>query len=387
MIQKEISELRRRLTADKNCISKIYGFYVNKNKEIISEFESSTALLPLSETEKFYSLFKKTLGGTVGKNLIDIPFSTGDVSDSEKHKLLMSLKDSELSDSDARRKLFDAIINSVFLPERNYVILLAFDKYDVPYKSNTDDVMGAVTHSESESVFRYFICSICSVNDIKTELGYDPGKKEFHSCTSPHTIGSPELGFMFPSFDDRSSNIYNALMFSKDAASMQDEFVNSVFGTQPPMSAKEQKNTFSSVLEQALEEECSFDVMQAVHEQIRERIEEHKESKSTEPLEIGSTEVATILRTSGVPEEKVESFKEKCTETFADSAAALNPINIIDSKKFEVQTPQVKISVDPEYSYAIETRVIGGRKYILIPAEDGVKVNGIDISFPSNSNE
>ena len=116
MIQKEISELRRRLTADKNAISKIYGCYVNKNKEIISEFESSTALLPLSEAEKFYSLFKKTLGGTVGKNLIDIPFSTGDVSDSEKHKLLMTLKDSSLTDSEARKKLFDSIINSVFLP-------------------------------------------------------------------------------------------------------------------------------------------------------------------------------------------------------------------------------------------------------------------------------
>lgn len=386
MIQKEISELRRRLTSDKNAISKIYGCYVNKNKEIISEFESSTALLPLSEAEKFYSLFKKTLGGTVGKNLIDIPFSTGDVSDSEKHKLLMTLKDSSLTDSEARKKLFDLIINSVFLPDRNYVILLAFDKYDVPYKNSSDDIMGEVFHAESESIFKYFICSICSVNDIKTELGYDPNKKEFHSCTSPHTIGTPEIGFMFPSFDDRTSNIYNALMFLKDASAMQDTFVDTLFGVQPPMSAKEQKNSFSSVLEQALEDECSFDVMQSVHEQIRERIEEHKESKSNEPLVIDSGEVATILRTSGVAEEKVELFKEKCAETFAESGVSLNPNNIIDAKKFEVHTPQIKISVDPDYSYAIETKVINGRKYILIPAEDGVKVNGIDVSFPDDQN-
>lgn len=383
MIQKEISELRRRLTADKNAISKIYGCYVNKNKEIISEFESSTALLPMSESEKFYSLFKKTLGGTVGKNLIDIPFSTGDVSDSEKHKLLMTLKNSSLTDNEARKKLFETIINSVFLPEKNYVILLAFDKYDVPCKSSSDDIMGEVSNAESESVFKYFICSICSVNDIKTELGYDPNKKEFHSCTSPHTIGTPEIGFMFPSFDDRTSNIYNALMFLKDASAMQDTFVDTLFGVQPPMSAKDQKNNFSSVLEQALEDECSFDVMQSVHEQIRERIEEHKESKSNEPLVIDSGEVATILRTSGVAEEKVELFKEKCAEKFAESGVSLNPNNIIDAKKFEVHTPQIKISVDPDYSYAIETKVINGRKYILIPAEDGVKVNGIDVSFPN----
>ena len=188
---------------------------------------------------------------------------------------------------------------------------------------------------------------------------------------------------MFPSFDDRTSNIYNALMFLKDASAMQDTFVDTLFGVQPPMSAKEQQNSFSSVLEQALENECSFDVMQSVHEQIRERIEEHKESKTNEPLVIDSGEVATILRTSGVAEEKVELFKEKCAETFAESGTSLNPNNIIDAKKFEVHTPQIKISVDPDYSYAIETKVINGRKYILIPAEDGVKVNGIDVSFPN----
>jgi len=37
--------------------------------------------------------------------------------------------------------------------------------------------------------------------------------------------------------------------------------------------------------------------------------------------------------------------------------------------------------VDPEYVHAIETRVIDGSKYILIPVGEGVEVNGIDIEI------
>lgn len=379
MTQKEINEIRRRLTADKNCISKIYGCYVNKNKEIISKIESSTALLPLAESEKYLALFKKTLSGTSGKNLIDIEFSTHQVTDGDEHKLLMKLRDSNLDDAEARSELFRKIIDAVNMDGKNYVILLALDKYDVPYKSRGDDALEDLT-GDSDSVFRYFLCSICPVNDGKTELGYFAKEKEFHTCTSPQIIASPEIGFMFPSFDGRASNIYGALMYSKNSDILKGDFIDAVFKTEQPMSAAEQKEAFGSALTEALETECSFDVVQAVHEQIRERITEHQESKNPEPLSLGSSDVASILRTSGVPEAKVEDFKNKCAESFSN-AESLNPNNIIDAKKFEILTPQVKITVDPDYTYALETRIIDGRKYILIPAGDGVAVNGVDVSI------
>ena len=57
-------------------------------------------------------------------------------------------------------------------------------------------------------------------------------------------------------------------------------------------------------------------------------------------------------------------------------------MNIIESRKFQVTTPEVKISIAPENSYLIETRIIDGRKYLLIPADDGVEVNGIGVNIP-----
>ena len=146
------------------------------------------------------------------------------------------------------------------------------------------------------------------------------------------------------------------------------------------MSAGKQKETFHTVLSDALDEDCSFDVLQQVHEQIREVILDHKESKDPNPLELSAQELGTILKGGGVPGEKVQAFQKKCAQEFGTDTP-LKPSNLIDSKKFTIETPQVKIQVDPDASYLVETRVIGGRKYILIPADDGVEVNGIPVQF------
>ena len=97
-------------------------------------------------------------------------------------------------------------------------------------------------------------------------------------------------------------------------------------------------------------------------------------------------DVGGILATSGVNDEQIAAFQRECDEQYGENAA-LNPNNIIESKKFEITTPEVKISIAPENSYMIEARVINGRKYLLIPADDGVEVNGIGVNIPGLAKE
>lgn len=374
MNQKELNEIRRRLALDKNCMSKVYGCFVNQMKEIIAYIEEPVAAMPQSEGERYMALFKKALSGSLGKNLIDIEFSTRQVMESEEHSLLMDIR-RDIGNAELREKLYRKIIPAVNL-DCNYIILLGADRYDVPFKG-TDDLS---VEDASETVFSYFVCSVCPVSESKTELGYVADRSAFHNCTFPQTVAAPEMGFMFPCFDDRATNIYNALFYTKNTDMMQQEFIESVFKTEIPMSAGEQKTTFREVLTETLEEDCSFDIVQSVHEQICERIVEHKESKDPQPLNLSCREVGDILESSGVAKEKVEVFKEKVKKQFGEDKP-LKPQNIIESKKFEVQTPQVKISVTPEFSYLVETKVINGRKYILIPADEGVEVNGVSVNI------
>lgn len=280
-----------------------------------------------------------------------------------------------MNNAELREELYQKIIPAVNL-DCNYIILLAADSYDVPFKG-TDDLS---MEDASETVFNYFICSVCPVNESKTELGYVIDQSAFHNCTFPQTVAAPEMGFLFPTFDDRATNIYNALFYTKDTDMMQEEFITSVFNAEAPMSAGEQKMTFKEVLTEALDEDCSFDIIQAVHEQICERIVEHKESKNPKPLDLTSRDIGDMLESSGVAKEKVENFKEKVKKQFGEDKP-LKPQNIIETKKFEVETPEIKISVAPEFSYLLETKVINGRKYLLIPADEGVEVNGVSVKI------
>ena len=145
------------------------------------------------------------------------------------------------------------------------------------------------------------------------------------------------------------------------------------------MSAAEQRESFQEALS-ALEETCSVEVAQAVHQRLAERIAQHRESKDPEPLAVTAKDIGGILRDCGVPQEKVDSFKDSCDERFG-ADTALSPANLIDDKKFELRTAQATVSVDPACSYLVETRVIDGRKYILIPVEEDVEINGLPVRF------
>lgn len=372
MNQKEIGELRRRFRPEKNAISRIYGCYVNSGKEVISYLDESLGTMPLEEAEKYLGLLKKTLSGTPGKNLIDIVFSTGQVADSDEHRLLSALRESGLKDGEVRQEFYQKVIDALDMGDSNYLILLAHDSYDVPYRGRD----GGNQADASDQVFSYIVCCICPVKDGKMELGYCPGENEFHNCVPGQVVSAPDLGFLFPAFDGRAANLYNALAYARKADELHQEFLDAIFHTEPPMSAGEQREAFQTALSQSLADACSLEVVQAVHEQLTERIAQHRESKDPEPLAVTANEVGGILRDCGVAEAQVAAFCESCGQYFGEGAV-LSPANVIDSKRFELKTQEVTVSVDPAYSYLVETRIIDGRRYLLIPAGGDLEVNGL----------
>ena len=374
MNDKEIGEIRRHLRRDRSNITKIYGCFVNDNREIITEFSQSTGMMPENEGDKYFALFKRVLSGSVGKNLIDLSFKTAQVAQgAPEHKLLMDLRECKLSDDELLHGFFQKIIDTVTL-EGNYLILIGCDSYDVPFKGK-DDISDA---DKSEEVYTYLICAICPVKQTKANLHYVPEEKLFHDGAMNQPVSAPVLGFLFPAFDNRSTNIYNALYYTHDIKVSQDALIEALFNTPVPMPAAEQKKCFEALLTTALGEDCNLDVVQTVHDQLCERIELHKEAKVAEPLLIAKADVKETLASCGVSEEHLAKWSVDYDETFGFEAD-LHPKNIIDTKRFEVKTPDVSIKVDPTRSDLIETRTIGGVKYIMICADENVEVNGVSM--------
>ena len=375
MNTKEIGELRRRQRRDRSNMTQLYGCYVNDHKEIISEFKQSIGMMPENEAEKYFALLRRSLGGTLAKNLIDLTFQTSQVASSEEHKLLMDLRNSKLADDEKRHAFYQKTIDSLTL-EGSYVILIGCDTYDVPFKSKD----GETFSDGSDETYTYLLCAICPVKQTKANLHYVPEEKQFHDGNMANVVSAPALGFLFPAFDNRATNIYNALYYCKDVKDNQQAFVEAVFHTPIAPPAHEQKQSFQALLSHSLEEECSMEVVQTVHNELCQQIAMHKESKLPDALTVSKEQVKQALEECGVSEARIAKFGIDYDEAFGHDAQ-IHPTNVIDHKKIEIKTPDVIIKVAPDRSDLIETRVIGGVKYILIQADECVEVNGVDISI------
>ena len=381
MNDKEIGEIRRHLRRDRSNITAIHGCYVNENKEIITRFRQSTGLMPENESDKYFALLRRTLSGSIGKNLIDITFQTSQVAGSPEHQLLMDLRKSQLKDEELLDTFFKKIIDTLVV-EGNFLILVGCDSYDVPFKSKDDSFQ----KDQSEETYTYLLCTICPVKQTKANLHYVPEEKLFHDGAMNQMVSAPAVGFLFPAFDNRSTNIYNALYYTHDTKNSQDALIETLFNTPVPKPAAEQKKSFEALLTTSLGEECSLDVVQTVHDQLCQRIELHKEAKVAEPLMISKEDVKEVLTSCGVSEEHVAKFSVDYDEVFGFEAD-LHPKNVIDNKHFEIKTPDVVIKVDPARSDLIETRIIGGVKYLMICADEDVEVNGVSINIREKERE
>ncbi len=373
MNTKEIGEIRRHLRRDRSNITKLFGCYVNDKKEIISQFARSTGMMSENEGEKYFALLRRILSGTVGKNLIDISFRTAQVAGSEEHGLLMELRNSKLESQEHREQLLKKIIDSVSL-DSPYLILLGCDSYDVPFKSKD----GESQADNSDETYTFLVCGICPVKQTQPKLHYVPEEKQFHDGGMLNIVSAPEIGFLFPAFDNRSTNIYNALYYTHSPKDSHEEVANAIFNTKIPKPAFEQKQSFEAILGNALGEECSLDVVQTVHDQMCQRIAMHKEAKIPDALTVSKDEVKEIIQGCGVSDAHLAKFSIDYDEAFGHEAE-LHPKNVIDDKRFEIRTPDVSIKVAPDRADLIQTRVIGGVKYIMICAEEDVEVNGVSI--------
>ena len=375
MNKKEITEIKKRLKPEHNNIGHIYGCYFNSKKEIISVFDESTASMSKEEEEKYITLLKKSLSGSIGKNLVDLSFTTRQVMDSDEHRMLTAMRRTRLADPEVMNTFYKCITENLNTEDDcNYLALLAFDSYDVPkWDKNGEE-------TESSEVFNYILCALCPVKNGKPALAFSKEDDRFTVLNLTQMVMPPVLGFMFPAFDDRAANIYSALFYSKDTKGSHEDFIDAVFKTEVPMPAARQQEEFGSAVRETLQKECTFDAVQNVHAELRNRIEAHKESKDPDALELTYEEAADILEKSGMSGEMRESFVEDCKERFGEKSI-LAPDNIINSKRFEIVTENAKIQIDPQYSSLVKTRIIDGHKYILIPVEAGAEVNGISIDI------
>lgn len=371
MNKKEVLEIRKQFTPANCAITRIAGCYVDHEKNKRMESKSAFLSLPEEEAFKYFDIFKKTLSGTMGKNMLNMEFPIDQEMPGGTQEFLMKLKASKLEDDMLLEEFYDKVIATYEYAE-NYYIILIHAMYDVPGKSSDNMEM----FDASDEVYEYLVCSICPVSLSKAGLSYNAEANCIQDRIRDWVVDMPDKGFLFPAFNDRSTDIHGVLYYTKKSEDLQPELIEQLLGARMPMSANTQKETFQILIEDTLGEEGDYDTIRNIHETLNELIEEHKEEP--EPLQLDKTDVRKVFEQSGVSAERMEQFDRNYEETAGEKTSLL-ATNIAETKKFQIETPDVVIKVNPERSDLIETRMIDGRQCLVIAVDDHIEVNGVNV--------
>lgn len=372
MIKKEINEIKGLYDITECSIRKLAACYVDGEKNKVTTFTETFLNLKEEEQHKYLDIFKKTLSGTIGKNLFDMHFTNDAYIEGSSRELLIKLRDSGLEDEEALDEFYSRIIDS-YDYVGNYLIILIQQAYDVPGVSSD----GIEMDDASEEVFDYILCSICPVTLSKPGLAYDALDSNFHELEQAHMVDPTDTGFLFPAFNERSADEENILIYSKNANQLQDG-VLSTLACEIPVPAKEQKATFQNIVTETLGDECNYDTIKNIHDNLNDYIDERK--KDPEPALIDKDTAKKIMEKSGVSEEKLAGFEEKFEEATGGPGKTMLAANVCETRKFEVKTPDVVVKVNPDKTDLIETMLIEGKPCLVIHIDENLEVNGISVN-------
>lgn len=407
MNKKDVMELKKRFKKEACSIDRLAGCYVDAGKNKAIKFNESFLNMDDEEFYKYLEIAKKTLTGTLGNNILELDFPLEEEATGGKQHFLYALRNDGLCSEDLLDRLYDLIIDG-YNYVGNYLILVFHDTYDIITK--TSDNMKL---DESEEVYEYLLVSICPVVLSKAGLGVREDENRIGARIRDWVVGVPDLGFLFPAFDNRSADIHKVDYFIRDAKDSHSEVISDVLGCAPRMTATEQRNTFSAIVKRAFsnDTENGKEALINIQESFNALINTGEDLTENEINSIILTPetIDEILVENNIEGEKARVIKEVTLDEFMEELPLVS--NLIDNKALAAnererekkelvkevaslknkvseleeatsssESGDVSIFVYPERAGEIHTEIIDDKKYILIPVDDNstVKVNGVD---------
>lgn len=425
MNKKEVLELKRRFKKEAATFTRVCGCYVDGNHNKVCKFGNTFLNLEEDEFYKYLEIANKALSGTIGNNLLELKFPIEEEEVGGRQHILMALRASKLEDENLLDTFYDLVIDT-YDHAGNYLIVLFHDAYDVMSRTSDNNNL-----DESEEVYEYLICAICPVDLSKPGLGFLEEEHRIGPRVRDWVVGAVDTAFLFPAFNDRSTDIHSTLFYTKNTKEPHSEFMANGLGCGIERTATEQKMAFHSIVRNVLgaEDEHTDDVLLDLQQNLSDMIDEYAETHDDdEDVFLLDKEVVTkILADSDISEEKAAKIEKSVDEAFGEKPPAAE--NVIDSKALvqnelrvekmaledqvgtltvqlnekdealaertsqliekqeeidnyiaETKTYDVVLRVKPEKASQIKSQVINGQKCLVIPMgeDEHATINGVN---------
>jgi len=371
MDKKAIAEIRKLLSPKHCTIDRLRGIYVDDNREILMEMKETFLAMQEENVEKYCDLFKKTLSGKLGRNLFNLEFPLEEEKEGGRQEFLYRLQQSELKDEDLVSEFFEKVVETYEAPGK-YLVLLVHGMYDIP--ARTSD--GNDLEDGSDYVYSFLLCSFCPVTERRDGLCYDSDSGMFIDKRGEWMVQKPDQGFLFPAYNDRMPDLHSALYYARKEEERHSELTDGLLGASLPMKQSDQASLFSSLVEETLGRDCDYDNVVSVQEAVSQMIEEHKDDP--EPLQLEKADLRRVLSENGASQDVMETFDESFDEAVGEGGTLMAE-SLVPSGNLVVKSPSVRISIKSDMKDMLQTRVLDGREYLVIPIQDEIEVNGIRI--------
>lgn len=407
-------ELKRRFKKDAATFSRLVGCYVDGEHHKVCKFGGQFLTLEEDEYYKYLEIANKLLSGTIGNNLLNLEFPIDEEAVGGRQQILMALRDCDLENEDLLDTYYDLVIDT-YDEVGNYLILLYLDSYDVMTRTKDN-----INLDESEEIYKYLLVGICPVSLSKPGLGYLEKEGRIGPRIRDWVVGAPETGFLFPAFNDRSTDIHSTLFYTKNTKEPHSEFMANGLGCGIERTATEQKMAFHSIVRNVLgaEEESTEDTLLDIQQTLADMAEDYAQVHDVEedPFILDKEVIKQVLESSHVPEEKITRIEKNVDEAFGEKlpqaenvidnkALVANELRVeklaleeqvgdltlklnekqeeIDSYKEEVKTYDVVLHVKPEKASQIKSTTIDGEKCIVIPMKENenATINGVNTTI------
>ena len=415
MNKKEILEIKRRFKKEGCTFTRMCGCYVDAEKNKVVNFGQTFLNLEDEEFYKYLEIAKKVLSGTVGNNLLTLDIPLEEESAGGRQQFLMGLRESKLKNADLMDRFYDMVIDS-YDYAGNYLIVVFHDAYDVMTKTTDNNKL-----DESEEVYEYLLCAICPVSLSKPGLGYRADENRIGPRVRDWVVGAPDTGFVFPAFNDRTTDIHSLLFYTRDTKEPHSEFMENGLGCGTKRTATEQKNLFSHIVKHALgdDDENSNDVLLDLQQKMSDYMEEQELFVDEETgVILEGDELAKLMENTGISDDAASTIQEAYRESFSDQLPEV--AHLIDTKSLEanarvreeeelraqveelkqqvalqqtnttssdddetddgIKTYDVILRVKPEKVSQIKSQMIDGQKCLVIPMDENehAAVNGVN---------
>lgn len=425
MNKKEVLELKRRFKKEAATFTRVCGCYVDGNHNKICQFGNTFLNLEEDEFYKYLEIANKALSGTLGNNLLELHFPMEEEAVGGRQQILMALRDCKLKDEALLDTFYDLVIDT-YDHAGNYLIVLFHDAYDVMTRTKDNDNL-----DESEEVYEYLICAICPVDLSKPGLGFLEDEKRIGPRVRDWVVGAVDTAFLFPAFNDRSTDIHSTLFYTKNTKEPHSEFMANGLGCGIERTATEQKMAFHSIVRNVLgaEDAHTDDVLLDIQQNLSDMIDEYQETHEDEEdtFLLDKEVVGKLLADSKIPEEKAARIEKSVDEAFGEKPPVAE--HVIDAKALqqnevrveklaledqvgsltvqlnqkedelkerttqlvekqeeinhyiaETKTYDVVLRVKPEKAAQIHSQVIDGQKCLVIPMneDEHAAINGVN---------